>query len=263
MYLSRLLLCMAVMLMIMPGQADAIEFEPSLGIGWWQYEESLTAIPGNAASPLDSKAHGWGLVPALAFSQDMGAGVGTISVRGLVPFASTDERWVLPGSIQNNRLNVRELDSTVSFMYTWRNVQFGGWADYLWHEQKRKAFFVNGTRKVVAGEPVRELVRSSWVGIKGTYEGLLSRLILRASAGWPVYVRVTNTNIANTAFSHVSGYRWGIGGSWSISGGMEKVQIALSISYQLRYLAGESPEQTPSWPTNRWQSANAGVSVRW
>ncbi len=262
MHLSRLLAC-GLALFCITSTASAFEMASSLGVGWWQYEENLNATPGNAASPLHSRAHGWGIIPALELSQVTDSWIGGLSVKGLLPLNRTNERWTLPGSVQTNSLDVLELDAGISLAYTWRNIRFGGWVDYVRHEQKRRDFFVNGIRKTVAGEPVRELVQSSWIGIKGSYRLFSSRLTLLGSAGWPVYAHMTNTSIGNKIFSHVSGYRWRVGGDWRISGGMGEMETVVSASYQLRYLAGESPEKTPSWPANTWQQANLGLTARW
>jgi len=229
---------------------------------WWQYEELSGKHAGFNSTPLHSVARGYavqvGVDSSLAVSPQWCVELGW---KGMLPVNQATEHWQFGNGVQRNDLKVTQSDFKIALNRQWQGVQTGVFLAYQWHEQSRKLFVVNGVRAVAAGEPIKETVQSTWLGLSVQSGNDMGHFHLEA--GLPVWVYATNDLISGS-FRKRTGFRIQASGEMRLPWQwLEGVEISLTGNYSYRELGGEVLNQTLLWPKNRWQTVSLGLALAW
>ncbi len=244
---------------------QAMEVDIQAEKTWWQYREYakdavLTAIQ---ASFLPSKVQGDGIQVQLSFSSNREEDwFFALSGAWMSSITKAAEQW---NTIQHNDIAIQQWDIRCDAQYAvMRHARLGVFWAGRRQEQSRENFVVHGLQVDVAGEPIVEDIRSSWLGLSfvGT-GGVSQQLEVSIDLAVPLQVEVINPLFA-TPFGQRSGYRTALGFRWSLP----KSEVAISglsllFHYQYQELGGEHQTNGSFWPYNRWQMLGFGVLYAW
>ena len=255
------LICMSCL----PSWLLAGELKLNLAPVWWQYEELSGKQAGFNSTPLHSVARGYalqvGATSSLEVSPQWYVALGW---KGMLPMNQATERWQLGNGVQKNDLQVIQSDFKIALNRQWQDVQTGVFLAYQWHQQSRKQFVKNGLRTVVTGEPIKETVQSTWLGLSVQSGNDMGEVHLEA--GLPVWVYTTN-DLIRGSFRKRTGFRIQASGEMHLPWQwFDGVETSLTGNYSYRELGGEvlkTLNQTWLWPKNRWQMASLGLAFAW
>ncbi len=239
-------------------QAMAMAFDVQAERVWWRYQEdkkdqSYPQLPG--------KANGHGALLKLRLSsqrdQDWFWAISAARMQSL--FAAT-ETWQ---NQQVNDLNITQQDIRLDAQYRMLGAHFGMWLAAREQRQRREHFVVAGAPVVVAGEPIDEVVRSTWAGLSLTsVGGNMGQFETRIDAALALRMEVTNPLFA-TPFTKKDGYRTGIHFRWRLPKSEVGVQgLHITLRYEYQEIGGEKTN-AGFWPNNRWQMASLGLLYAW
>ena len=260
-YALALMVLISGFIMTKPDSAQAEGITIGFSPVWWQYQESSEQRIGYPKTPFASSVSGLGMELDMEGDIQIGNGLHFLSSWSyLLPVSQSTETWTQLAGIQTNNFQATETEFRTSLMRDFEGWEMGVWVSYMLHIQERQNFFLNGVRSIVVGEPIREYVQVSWIGLNFRTD-LGEGIEISWDAAMPISVRTTNDLVADT-FTRRSGYRMGANASWSLGEQADSDYWSASLGYKYRQL-GNDLGRTALWPKNTWQALSLNLSYTW
>jgi len=241
--------------------AFAFELDVQLEKTMWSYEEYAKDVTGFELQ-LPSLAESQGNLLKLRISSDRDADwFFALSYAQMLSTEKAEEVW---GIFQTNALNIDQEDTRVDVQYRMLGARFGLWYAKRIQTQQRDTFYVNKVLTAVAGEPVPEVLTSTWAGLSLTsVGGNEGQFEARIDVAQPLDVLVTNPFFTKP-FTKKDGLRAGVHFRWTLpkqAVGVSGLNVTLRQEYQ--ELGGEQPSTGGFWPYNRWRMTSLGLLYAW
>ncbi|MDQ7005110.1 MAG: hypothetical protein Q9N67_09435 [Ghiorsea sp.] len=239
---------------------QAVELQVGAEKVWWQYQEYTNDAfrTANQASFLPSQSQGQGVSLTFSVSSELKKEVYFIlSGAWMASTSYATEFWDIK---QTNAIDIQQLDIRLDAEYAVLNhARVGFWLAGRKQAQSRQDFVVYGIATPVAGEPIVETIRSTWLGLSLIGTGGEQPWKVSAEVAVPLQVEVNNPLFTNS-FYKKSGYRTALKFRWALPKykvGIEGLNIMLDYQYQA--LGGEKQSDGSFWPYNRWQTLGFGL----